>query len=61
MGCAMGYGVQRFGSINEVIDEDGLECLNDGKARRLGDCEGCSTGPAPWLDRAKQQLQNSGI
>ena len=41
-----------FGSINEVIDEGGLECLNDGKVRRLGECQGCSTGRAPWLDRA---------
>ena len=46
-----------FGSINKVIDEGGLEYLNDGKAQRLGACEGSSTGLAPWLDRAKQQLQ----
>ena len=43
MECAMGYGVLRFGSLNEVINDDDLGCLSEGKARRLGGFEGCST------------------
>ena len=35
-----------FGSINKVIDEDRLECLNDGKVRRLESIEDCSTNRA---------------
>ena len=35
-----------FRSINEVIDEDGLECLMNAKARRFGDSEACSTSQA---------------
>lgn len=29
--CAKGFGSICFGSLNEVIDEDDLECLNEGK------------------------------
>ena len=32
VGCAMGYGVLRFGSLDEVIDGDALGCFNKGKA-----------------------------
>ena len=32
--CAKGYGSIWFGSLNEVMDEDELECLNEGKTRR---------------------------
>ena len=42
-GCAMGYGVVRFGSLDEVIDGDDLGCLSEGKARGLRVLDGCST------------------
>ena len=35
-----------FGSINEVIDEDDLECLNVEKTRRMGGIEEGSTSRA---------------
>ena len=35
-----------FGSINEVIDEDDLECLNVEKARRMEGIEEGSTSRA---------------
>ena len=41
--CAKGYGSIWFGSFNEVMDEDELECLNEGKIRRLGGLEDRST------------------
>ena len=40
------YGSLCFGSINEVIDDDDLGCLNEGKARRMGGFEFCSSGRA---------------
>ena len=43
VGCGMGYGVVRFGSLDELIDGDDLRCLSEGKARGLGPLEGCST------------------
>ena len=42
-----------FGSINKLIDEDELECFNEGKARRSGGFEDRSTS------RAKMQHQSS--
>ena len=44
-----------FGSINEVIDEGGLECLNDEKERGLGGLEDGSTGRA-YRARSSQQV-----
>ena len=41
--CTMGYGVLRFGSLNEVINNDDLGCLSEGKVRSLGGFEGYST------------------
>ena len=37
-----------FGSINEVIDEDDLECLNVEKTRRMKGIEEGSNGQASW-------------
>ena len=63
------YGCICFGSLNEVIDEDDLECLNEGKARRLGGFEDHSTSicynpvgsmnPLTWWSMARSIEQLS--